>query len=183
MANQRPTLKNDELRETHDELVGRVADQARQWGAATPDIDATQKWVADQMRQVEVSHEAERKADAFRPVDFDVDSIKQKAADIAARTGEKLVVTKEHLGDVTVGPDGVKSNLPRKRVKPSDRMRAVVRWLMNMPEWNARITTIVNTTPAGPQREEQLRGLIVQATKLYGNYNALVRAGLGKWWK
>ncbi len=182
MANRRDALKSDELRDIHQDIVQRTADQARAWGIATPNVDAASEWVAGQMRQVEVSHEEERTADMHR-VDFDQDRLQAKAAELTAKSGDRIIATKEAIGEVEIGPDGVRSNIKRKKVRPIDRMRAVIKWLMAMPEWNAKIDTITNTIPAGPQRDEALKRLIVQATKLYGNYDKLMASGLRKWLK
>jgi hypothetical protein len=183
MANRRPALTEQDLRETKSNLLGAVNKQIVDWGGI-PDTRAAEDFVLPILGKVEYTHEDDRRRDlvapdrqdAYRDIrDERMQRREQQHNERLRGLGIKTTFINEDMGDVHVDWDrnvaSTTVELARPGIEgPATRAtRKRFRELAKLPEWKRRILDVFNAPLTASQREAAYKRILKDSVKLFGD--------------
>lgn len=179
MAKQREKLTEDKLREIKSDLLERVTDQQKKWGAPVPDVAAAEAFIAPILRKTEVDHEEDRIKDLFR-VEPEVKPKEEITAPLQETVpGVKDTFTSSYSGtyDWNLKTDKVtpyrgswKPKRKRKEDAETAAARHRIRFLKNMPEWKAKLEAVFFAPIPGTAREQRIREILDDSNRLWPDW-------------
>lgn len=169
MSEKKP-LREEDLRDAKDFLVGAIADQAHALGIE-PNVRAHEDFVAPILRKVEIDVEAERQAELAAPA--------PPAPDPDAPLGPWEVRENLETGEIRMGVE-VAAELERQRAAETEDViahRLYLRLLASKPDWKKRILAIaLSRDLSQPQKKAKLHDLFTASFRYFGHPRALLQA-------
>lgn len=192
MADVRPDLTEGKMREIHDDLVQRIADQQRVGGVrvfrkedkhkaldahVVPDTNAIKEYLKPILRKTEVDYSESQRKDFHRKDD----DVIEAEAELEEVHGVKGKAYKKYQGtyDWNLRNDSViarpGSALPAHKTKKKEPVAMIaarhrIRFLKAMPEWKKKIQDAYFSATTGKEREQKLLEVLDESSRLFGDW-------------
>lgn len=194
MADRLHPLDEKTLRETKDDLMGRVTRHQKYEGSAQPDVRKAEEFVVPILRKVEVDHDRQRDQQLLPKADErDKPSRNKEYEDgeyygqsgrrpeqrerskVQARDGEKVTVHEQELGELTLKADGTVDASPELQAlaagpRYSAKEQSVidcVRGMWQLPDWKDKLSRLYNSNLNDSDKQKGTHALIRKWIAMY----------------
>ena len=183
MADVRPILDEETIRDCHDDLLHRVQVQRGEIGVPVPDDKTARDFLDPIMQQIVVEHERDRRKDLVRPDPppfapahdwYKEAEHSPRMTDIPGTRGEFVchdvgTVDWNLASNVVTARPGFRFPVEPKRGPLALAVKRRFRELSVMPEWRARMKRIAFGSFTRAEKEAEYRKLLADSVRLFGS--------------